>query len=224
MLSASIPKKSSTSKSPNKSPKKFKEDEMSPKKSPPRDSLDEEQQRANLEKKIGVKAIRKVLRILGVDNVTKEDMQLMIWEVDENLDGYVCMTEFERMYKRCIIDEKELEPKKLFYLTQFLMYDKDRKNHITEEDTLEILYIRQLKKKQPEKFNQAIAEIFEEVVGKDPKTGKDVKKMKERLSYHQYLEKMHKLSFDKRKVIVSKKKDYCKHLKAEEMKKMMMKK
>ena len=41
------------------------------------------------------------------------------------------------------------------------MYDKDQKNYITEEDTLEILYIRQLKKKQPEKFNQAIAEIFE---------------------------------------------------------------
>jgi len=82
-------------------------------------------------------------------------------EVDENLDNYVDMNEFERMYKRCIIDEKELEPKKLFYLTQFLMYDKDEKNYITEEDTLEILYIRQLKKKQADKFNQAIAEIFE---------------------------------------------------------------
>jgi len=212
MLSANNSKKL------NKSPKKFKEDEPS-KKSPTKDTLDEEQQKANSEKKIGAKSIRKVLRILGVDNVTKEDMQLMIWEVDENLDGYVDMHEFERMYKRCIIDEKELEPKKLFYLTQFLMYDKDRKNHITEEDTLEILYIRQLKKKQTEKFNQAIAEIFEEVVAKDPKTGKEVKKMKDRLTYQQYLEKMHKLSFDKRKVIVSKKKDYCKHLEDEKKQK-----
>jgi len=126
------------------------------------------------------------------------------------------------MYKRCIIDEKELEPKKMFYLTQFLMYDKDKKNHITEEDTLEILYIRQLKKKQTEKFNQAIAEIFEEII-KDPKTGKDVKKMKDRLSYQQYLERMHKLSFDKRKAIVSMKKDYCEHLMKEEKKKMMHK-
>jgi calmodulin len=60
------------------------------------------------------------------------------------------------MYKRCISDEKEQEPKKLFYLVQFLMYDKEKKAFITEEDTLEILYIR-----HGEKFNQAIDDIFE---------------------------------------------------------------
>jgi Ca2+-binding EF-hand superfamily protein len=104
---------------------------------------------------IGVKAVRKILRTL-CEEYPKEEMNSMIWEVDENLDGYVSENEFERMYKRCITDEKEQQPKKLFYLVQFLMYDKERKGFITEEDTLEILYIR-----HADKFNEAIDAIFE---------------------------------------------------------------
>lgn len=59
------------------------------------------------------------------------------------------------MYKRCIIDTKEKEPKRLFYLVQFLIYDKENKGFITEEDTLEILYIR-----YEDKFTAAIEDIF----------------------------------------------------------------
>ncbi len=60
------------------------------------------------------------------------------------------------MYKRCIIDTKEQEPKRMFYLVQFLMYDKENKGFITEEDTLEILYIR-----HEDRFTAAIEDIFE---------------------------------------------------------------
>jgi len=105
--------------------------------------------------RIGVKAVRKILRTL-CEEYPKEEMNSMIWEVDENLDGFVSEIEFERMYKRCITDEKEQQPKKLFYLVQFLMYDKEKKGYITEEDTLEILYIR-----HADKFNEAIDSIFE---------------------------------------------------------------
>jgi len=63
--------------------------------------------------------------------------------------------EFEKMYRKCIIDEKEEEPKKLYYLVQFLMFDKDSKYYITEEDTLEILYIR-----YKAQFEQVINDIF----------------------------------------------------------------
>ena len=35
----------------------------------------------------------------------------MIWEVDTNLNGYISYDEYERMYKRCVVDKKELEPK-----------------------------------------------------------------------------------------------------------------
>ncbi len=65
------------------------------------------------------------------------------------MDGYGTEHEFEKMYKR------EQEPKRLFYLVQFLMYDKENKGYITEEDTLEILYIR-----HEDRFTAAIEDIF----------------------------------------------------------------
>ena len=50
--------------------------------------------------------------------------------------------EFQTMYKRCISDETGLEPRKLFNLVQFLMYDKTFKGRVTVEETLQILYVR----------------------------------------------------------------------------------
>lgn len=90
-----------------------------------------------------------------VEGTNKDELNLMIWENDENLDNYVDYSEFEKMYKRCIIDEREEEPKKLYYLVQFLMYDKEKKGVIIEEDTLEMLYIR-----HGQKFEDAIVDIF----------------------------------------------------------------
>lgn len=66
----------------------------------------------------------------------------MIWEVDEDLDGYVSREEFDIMYKRCVSDKTGLEPRKLFNLVQFMMYDKNSTGRITVEDTLELLYVR----------------------------------------------------------------------------------
>lgn len=40
------------------------------------------------------------------------------------------------MYKRCKMDKAAAEPKKLFHLTQFLMYCKAGDYRITVEDTL----------------------------------------------------------------------------------------
>ena len=40
------------------------------------------------------------------------------------------------MYKRCISDKTGLEPRKLFNLVQFLMYDKNFYGKVTVEDTL----------------------------------------------------------------------------------------
>ena len=104
--------------------------------------------------KFSKKALRKAVRKL-IDHFDKEEVNLMIWENDENLDGYIDYNEFEKMYKRCIMDEKEEEPKKLYYLVQFLMYDKEKRAYIIEEDTLEILYIR-----YGAKFEDAIVDIF----------------------------------------------------------------
>lgn len=111
----------------------------------------------NLSRKIGSKALRKIIRKYLPKNadIPKEEIRLMIWENDENLDGFLNKIEFEKMYKKCITDIKEKEPKRLFYLILFLMFDKARKGHIIEEDTLEILYIR-----YKQKFEEVLYDIF----------------------------------------------------------------
>ena len=58
------------------------------------------------------------------------------------MDTFVTKYEFELMYKRCIHDKTGLEPRGLFNLVQFLMYDKNNKGKIAVEDTLELLYVR----------------------------------------------------------------------------------
>ncbi len=60
------------------------------------------------------------------------------------------------MYKRCISDETGLEPRKLFNLVQFLMYDKTFKGRVTIEETLQILYVRYGR----ERLDEEIKAIF----------------------------------------------------------------
>lgn len=81
----------------------------------------------------------------------KEEIDLWIWEVDDDLDCMVGKDEFLTMYQRCISDQTGLEPRNLFYLVQFLMYcnkelrekhDKDFTGTISVEQTLQILFVR----------------------------------------------------------------------------------
>ena len=66
----------------------------------------------------------------------KSEVNLIIWEVDDDLDGYISKEEYQTLYKRCISDETGLEPRKMFNLVQFLMYDKNFKGRVTVEETL----------------------------------------------------------------------------------------
>jgi hypothetical protein len=70
------------------------------------------------------------------------DLDLMIWEFDEDLDGRISLLEFHRMYKVCMMDKFSAEQKKLFHLTQYLMYCKGDCFEITPENTYELEYIR----------------------------------------------------------------------------------
>ena len=54
-----------------------------------------------------------MLQFLGC-KPSKAEVNLIIWEVDDDLDGFVSREEFRTMYKRCISDETGLEPRKLF--------------------------------------------------------------------------------------------------------------
>ncbi len=157
-------------------------------------------------KKFSSKALRKILRkyLPKGSMIPKEEIRLMIWENDENLDSYLDKHEFDKMYKKCIIDIKEQEPKRLYYLILFLMFDKDEKRFINEEDTLEILYIR-----YKDKFEDILRSIFgEPIKERNPNTNQIIEKSNS-LNYNQFTERMNSLSLIKRKEITKHKKDYC---------------
>ena len=134
----------------------------------------------------------------------------MIWEADQNLDGYVSEKEFENLYKKCITDEKTEETKKLFYLIQFLMYDKDEKHKITVEDTLEILCAR-----YPNNVDQVIDSIFDVDTGEKDGKGKSKKKKRETITFLEYAQRMHDIALDKRDEISNAKQIFCDKLKDE---------
>ena len=186
-------------KTQKKTTKKFKEDDD--------DQEQKEKEKAH-KKKFSFKALRKTIRNL-CDEYAKDEIEQMIGEVDENSDGYVSEKEFTDMYKKCIVDEKEEEAKKLFYLVQFLMYDKENKHYITVEDTLEILCAR-----NQAQMDANIDAIFDIEV-KDPKTGKVKKMKKEQMTYLEYADRMHKISMKKRNEISNRKKLFCQRLKEE---------
>lgn len=79
-------------------------------------------------------------------------------EIDDDLDKHVSKDEFDKMYKRCISDQSGLEPRKLYNLVVFLMYDKNFNGKITVEDTLQILYVRYGR----DKLDEEIEAIFGE--------------------------------------------------------------
>lgn len=66
------------------------------------------------------------------------------------------------MYKKCMMDKAAAEPKKLFHLTQFMMYCREGQFRITVEDTLELLYVRALE--EPEKNKLRVKDIFEDSI------------------------------------------------------------
>ena len=71
-----------------------------------------------------------------------KDVEEMIWEVDEDLDGYLNWSEFRLMYNRNLMDKTGLEPSKMFYLVQFLIYDKNENNRVSVDETMNMLYAR----------------------------------------------------------------------------------
>ena len=160
-------------------------------------------------KRFSKKALRKVIRTL-CEEFAKDELEGMIWEADDNLDGYVSEKEFINMYKKCISDDKEEEGKKLFYLIQFLMYDKDEKHKITVEDTLEILCAR-----YPNTVDQVIDSIFDVDTGEKDAKGKSKKKKRETITFLEYAQRMHDIALDKRDEISNAKKIFCDKLKDE---------
>lgn len=120
------------------------------------DAIDEEfdfmkRERLRIESEIGKVDEKKPLihladlaaamRQLGVRK-KKSELENIIWEVDENLDGCVDWEEFKLTYARNIHDTTGLEPFQLFNIVQFMMYDKDNSGSVSIDETMTMLYQR----------------------------------------------------------------------------------
>lgn len=106
----------------------------------------------------------------------REQIELWIWEVDDDLDNMVGYDEFLTMYQRCISDMTGNEPRNLFNLVQFLMYDKEFTGKISVEQTLQILFVRHGRGE----LDAEIAQIFE-----DQQKGSDGQEAK--ITFSQFL-------------------------------------
>ena len=67
------------------------------------------------DKKISCNDVMEKLKLLN-QKVTRKDVEEMIWEVDENLDGCLDWTEFRLIFNRNILDRTGLEPSSMVSL------------------------------------------------------------------------------------------------------------
>ena len=117
-------------------------------------------------------------------------------EVDDDLDGYISKHEFITMYKRCISDPSDLEPRQLYNLVTFLMYDATFKGRVTIEETLQILFVRHGRKN----LDEEIKAIFgEEQRDRDSSEEQSI-------TYSEYVSKITRRALDKQAAYLGKRK------------------
>jgi len=131
------------------------------------------------DRKISWQEISEVLVKLN-HKTPRDKIELWIWEVDDDLDGMVGEDEFLTMYQRCISDTTGNEPRNLFNLVQFLMYDKEFTGRISVEQTLQILYVRHGR----DKLDFEIQEIFGDPAAQKGPDGQELK-----ISFTQFYER-----------------------------------
>jgi len=70
------------------------------------------------------------------------EVEDIIWEVDEDADGFIDWHNFVTLYARARTDLKNKEPRRLFNLIDFMICDKDGGGNIDEDECLDILFKR----------------------------------------------------------------------------------
>ena len=95
----------------------------------------------NRDSKLDAKELNAVLVKLGY-TAKKQEIEDMIWEVDEDCDKCVSWEEFKLMFERCRHDKTGLEPRKLFNVVEFIMHDKNQIGSIDLDEAITLLYAR----------------------------------------------------------------------------------
>jgi len=81
------------------------------------------------------------LQFLG-HTMKPSEAALTIWEVDDDADGMINWDEFRTIFFRIRDDQTGWEPRKLFYVIEFLMNDKNFSGSIDLDECCTLLYQR----------------------------------------------------------------------------------
>eukprot|EP00918_Siedleckia_nematoides_P011962 GHVU01026301.1.p1 GENE.GHVU01026301.1~~GHVU01026301.1.p1 ORF type:complete len:228 (+),score=35.46 GHVU01026301.1:856-1539(+) len=106
---------------------------------------------------VSVSDTMRILERLGA-KCSRAEAELILWAADEDLREALTWEDIACLYYRCVKDPTGLEPRGLFNVVQFLMYDRHFVGTIGAEQTLEILFVRFGR----ELLDQEIAVIFGE--------------------------------------------------------------
>ncbi|KAJ8602185.1 hypothetical protein CTAYLR_003521 [Chrysophaeum taylorii] len=105
--------------------------------------------------------LMEAMKALG-KKTTKKEVEAIIWEVDENLDGCVDWNELRLMFQRNIRDQSGLEPSKLFNLVQFCLYDVNDNFRVSVDETMNMLYARYGRVRMEAKLRELFGDDMQE--------------------------------------------------------------
>ena len=91
--------------------------------------------------KIDVQELMEELELLG-NRVKRSEAELIIWEVDDDADGCIDWDEFQALFHRIQSDQTGLEPRKLFYIIEFIRQDKSNSGSIDLDECVTLVYAR----------------------------------------------------------------------------------